>query len=132
MSASDAFPILISLRFQKNEFIDLGSIWSLILVIAVTGARIYKGGVYFTSFDTIGWKHIQRWTGTINADESVWIAYKKIQSLKTDFNMLPFFRNREGKLIGENAYLHILAEKSHFIEDEKFFYLDAKKWAEYK
>jgi len=105
---------------------------SLILVIALTGARLSIGNVYYTSFDTLGWKHIQRWTKTIDADESVWIAYKKIRSIKADFNMLPFFRNREGKLIGGNAYLHILAEKSHFMEDEKFFYLNAKKWAEYK
>ena len=108
------------LWFKRSEsLIPIG----LILIMALTGAQIVKGGKYFHSFNSHGWEHLSRWTQTVEADESVWNAYKKVQNMKTDFTMLPFYRSPQGKLIGDNTYLNIFAKKSNFIADGSYHFI---------
>jgi hypothetical protein len=105
---------------------------SLALLIALTGARVTTGTVYKTSFNLPGWQYMKRWTKTIDADETVFSAYEKIRDVKSDFNMLPFYRDRNGDLVSLNEYTYILAEKSHFISYDHYFFFNLKFLAEHK
>lgn len=92
-------------------------------IVALTGAQLLKGGKYFHSFNVLGWEHLNRWTQTIDADESVWNTYKKIRDITSDFAMLPFYRSLDGKLVGHNSYLNIFAQKSRFIADSPYHFI---------